>query len=1037
LSRATLRLPTAPFHTALALLAALPAQTLVRDLNPVAPSPQDIGVTRLLRAAGSNVFFARATRNEAFELWRSDGTAAGTALVADICPGECSGMVDAEVQGTRIFFVGFDAAIAGNRGLYVSDGTATGTARLTPAAGSFIDPTHLRNVGAVVVFVADTPGAGIELWRTDGTHAGTTLLADIYPGPIGSDPRPLLVSNGVLYFLALAPGSGVEIWRTDGTVAGTRLFCETIAGPAHAAEYDQMAEIGGAIYFGADVAPAGYELWRSDGTVSGTALLKDVNPGAGASYPSHFRAYQGNLLFTAFEPSTGRELWLSDGTTAGTRLLADVQPGSTSSNPSGVAVSNNRVLFAATTPLAGTELWASDGTAAGTQLVRDIAPGTASSFPRDLVPFGAGVVFAADDGARGDEPWFSDGTAAGTRLLADVNPGAERSFPSKPIATPAAAFFFAFDAICGRELWRTDGTTTARVADAEGEDSGSYPRVVLAAGEETYYAARNAAGSDQLWRTDGTPGGTFLVPDPGNGTLGAPLRATLTRFFATLQGDALYFVAAGTVGAARYEQALWHYDPTANVTRLAFGQTQSGSVVPGVGSVASLPRGVLFALLDDRDGRRKLMRYEPATSSVSMLADFGAGSAFDVPLGDAGFVRAGDAVFFAGHTLSSGAELWRSDGTPAGTALVRDLAVGAVGAQPEHLTAFGDAVLFSCRALPGLFRSDGTASGTEIVRSVQVVSSLAAGAGVVVFFADDGSSGVEPWASDGTAAGTYRLADIAPGSAGSGTACAPVFAGGTFFFVARAPTTGFELWRTDGTANGTALVRDVNPGLLPGALWSASQSMFPPAQAGSGTLLLFAGADPGSGVEVWRSDGTAGGTARVSDLRPGPASTTPRAFARTGRRLTLSSDDGARGHELFALDLAALGGVLAAPFGAGCAGTQGHVPRITASGLPTVGSTFTVQLSQARPQTAWSLLLGGAGARVRFPGGCTLHVLDPFVLLTALTDTAGEARVPLPIPNVRQMAGADVFAQCVVADPAGAFFGIATFTDGLHLVIGR
>ena len=38
-----------------------------------------------------------------------------------------------------------------------------------------------------VLFAADDGVHGRELWRTDGTAAGTAMVADLAPGPTGSD----------------------------------------------------------------------------------------------------------------------------------------------------------------------------------------------------------------------------------------------------------------------------------------------------------------------------------------------------------------------------------------------------------------------------------------------------------------------------------------------------------------------------------------------------------------------------------------------------------------------------------------------------------------------------------------------------------------------------------------------------------------------------------------------------------------------------------------------------------------------------------
>jgi len=101
--------------------------------------------------------------------------------------------------------------------------------RLTFDSGS--DASLLCRVGGIVYFRAFTLDTGYEIWRTDGTEAGTYLLKDINPGPQGSFPAQLTAVNGALFFAAFDGDHGTELWRSDGTEAGTLLVKDLRPGP--------------------------------------------------------------------------------------------------------------------------------------------------------------------------------------------------------------------------------------------------------------------------------------------------------------------------------------------------------------------------------------------------------------------------------------------------------------------------------------------------------------------------------------------------------------------------------------------------------------------------------------------------------------------------------------------------------------------------------------------------------------------------------------------------------------------------------------
>lgn len=84
-------------------------------------------------------------------------------------------------------------------------------------------PTLLTASGSTLYFVANDGTTGNELWKSDGTVAGTVLVSDIVAGTGSPSPVLLTDANGTLFFRATVSGIGSELWKSDGTAAGTVL----------------------------------------------------------------------------------------------------------------------------------------------------------------------------------------------------------------------------------------------------------------------------------------------------------------------------------------------------------------------------------------------------------------------------------------------------------------------------------------------------------------------------------------------------------------------------------------------------------------------------------------------------------------------------------------------------------------------------------------------------------------------------------------------------------------------------------------------
>jgi len=397
------------------------------------------------------------------ELWKSDGTLEGTRMVKDIRPGMDSSLADhlTNVNGT-LYFVANDGTNGSE--LWKSDGTAAGTAMvkdIIPGPGSGIEflgiffgyNTQLMDFNGTLFFAATNGMNGVELWKSDGTPGGTTMVKDIWPGPNSSFDRGRSVVNDILLFEADDGIHGTELWKTDGTTEGTLMVADL--NPSGSTSINGHVQVGDLMFFGNnDHGSFGFELWKSDGTTEGTVMVKDINPGIESSNVHSFRNVNGTLFFNADDGVNGTELWKSDGTAPGTVMVKNINP---STEFSFFLFSTNvkgTLFFVADDGIHGNELWKSDGTEGGTVLVKDIRAGSLSSSPGfSSINVNGTLFFTADEGINGNELWKSDGTEAGTVLVDNIQVGSGSSNPRVFTFVNGTLFFFATRPDVGEELF--------------------------------------------------------------------------------------------------------------------------------------------------------------------------------------------------------------------------------------------------------------------------------------------------------------------------------------------------------------------------------------------------------------------------------------------------------------------------------------------------------------------------------------------------------------------------------------------------------
>lgn len=169
-----------------------------------------------------------------------------------------------------------------------------------------------------------------ELWKSDGTVGGTVKVISF---PEGTTPyMPIRANNfnsypkqsydDIFYFTSSDPTHGIELWRSDGTAAGTFMVKDINAGSADSRPQG-LGVMDGICYFSARTDDNGREIWKSDGTEAGTTMLQDLNPGAadGVISPEIIEnlenrwatIYNGRYYFKGISPTVGGNLFAVDG----------------------------------------------------------------------------------------------------------------------------------------------------------------------------------------------------------------------------------------------------------------------------------------------------------------------------------------------------------------------------------------------------------------------------------------------------------------------------------------------------------------------------------------------------------------------------------------------------------------------------------------------------------------------------------------------------------------------------------------------------
>ena len=361
------------------------------------------------------------------------------------------------------------------------------------------NPTELTSAYGRMLFAADHPEHGRELFATDGTSAGTFLVEQIAPGAASSDPEQLVVHNGWVYFAAGDASEGIELWRTTGTQTQvlTALRNDAKIGPI------VSTDLG--LFFGVEF-DSGTSLWYTQGDPAVTFPIKSF----GSDVRIHELVWAGSrMFFTVGISPFDNVLWVSDGTSGGT---AELSPADAPYWFEDLTPYESNVVMMANHPLRNREPWISDGTDLGTVEIENLMPGNVGSHPFGFSQFGADIRFVADFVAQEPEPEIHRGvfTTDGTSVDLVQDLGGIGDMGAEEVSKKVGSvLYFSLNQFW---LWRSNGTSfgTKRVLVPAAEGP---PAQLAHLGPFLYFTSESTGRGRELWRTGINPDEAQRITD--------------------------------------------------------------------------------------------------------------------------------------------------------------------------------------------------------------------------------------------------------------------------------------------------------------------------------------------------------------------------------------------------------------------------------------------------------------------------------------------------------------------------------------------
>lgn len=324
------------------------------------------------------------------------------------------------------------------------------------------------------------------------------------------------------------------------------------------------------------------------------------------------------------------------------------------------------------------------------------------------------------------------------------------------------------------QLWRTDGPTEARyvIKDISGWELQIWRN-------EFYFVSPNDDESNSLWKSDGTTEGTVQLA-----TFAGTISTNGRILDSTGDESAFYFMVVS--GAASSAQ-IWQTDGT-----------PEGTVIVDMGEFYIDSETDIHATDSDVfvANQASIAKMDDSSATVNWSYGFGDMHAWYM-------TNVSDTIFIAANDGEHGQEMWRTDGTTSGTFMLQDIYPGAVGSDPHALTPVGNELYFVVRSasdpetIMDLWKSDGSVAGTVLVKQftspfgIEDFGLANMGDELVFWSAVSGYRAL--WLTGGTVSGVQKIMDFNGIDTDNMLVHNDVF----YFIGGKSLETGIQLWKRD------------------------------------------------------------------------------------------------------------------------------------------------------------------------------------------------------------------------------------------------